>query len=122
MSNFKPKDNTSRVFIPEILWKKFSSEDRKPIIEYNKKIPPKTWPPSSGSNKTLPNAPRATEGGKPGNISCHQGQESEAHTSDNPPNETTSDQDQQLLAMVHETIHAPVNHPSSDIDQVRSIN
>ena len=35
MSNFEPKDNPSRVFIPEILWKKFSSEDRKLIIEYN---------------------------------------------------------------------------------------
>ena len=32
MSNFKPKDNTSRVFIPDILWKKFSSEDRNLII------------------------------------------------------------------------------------------
>ena len=41
MSNFKPKDNSSRVFIPEILWKKFSSDDRKLIIEYNKKIPPR---------------------------------------------------------------------------------
>ena len=30
MSNFKPKDHQSRVFIPEILWKKFSSDDKKP--------------------------------------------------------------------------------------------
>ena len=33
MSNFKPKDNPSEVFIPETLWKKFSSEDRKLIID-----------------------------------------------------------------------------------------
>ena len=122
MSNFKPKDNPSRVFIPEIIWKKFSLEDRKLIIEYNKKIPPKTWSPSSGNTRTLPNAPRVPDGGKSRSISCHQGQEKEAHASDNPPNEETSGQDQQLLAMVHETINAPVNHPSSDIDQVLSIN
>ena len=53
MSNFKPKDNPSRVFVPEILWKKFSSDDRKLIIEYNKKIPPKTWSQSSGNTRTL---------------------------------------------------------------------
>ena len=41
MSNFKPKDNTSTLFIPEILWKKFSSEDRKLIIEYNKRFLPR---------------------------------------------------------------------------------
>ena len=51
MSNFKPKDNPSRVFIRE----KFSAQDRKLIIEYNKKIPPKTWSPSSGNTRTLPN-------------------------------------------------------------------
>ena len=54
LSNFKPKDNPSRVFIPEILWKKFFSEDSMFIIEYNKKIPPKTWSPSSGNTRTLP--------------------------------------------------------------------
>ena len=43
MSNFKPKDNPSRIFNPESLLMKFSSEHRKLIIEYNKKIPPKTW-------------------------------------------------------------------------------
>ena len=74
------------------------------------------------NTKTLPNTSRVPDGGKPRHISCHQGQESEAHTSDHPTNETTSDLDQQLLAMVHETIHAPVNHPASDIDQVLSIN
>ena len=57
MSNFKPKDNPPRVFIPEILWKKFSSDDRKLIIEYNKKIPPKTLSPSSGNTKTYPTLP-----------------------------------------------------------------
>ena len=45
-----------------------------------------------------------------------------SHESDNPPKEETSGQDQQLLAMVHETINAPVNHPSSDIDQALSVN
>ena len=64
----------------------------------------------------------APDGEKPRNISCHQAQESEGQASDNPPNETTSALDQQLLAMVHETIHAAINHPSSDIDQVLSIN
>ena len=58
MSNFKPKENPSQVLIPETLWKKFSSEDRKLIIEYNKKIPPKTWSPSSGNTRTRPNSPR----------------------------------------------------------------
>ena len=62
------------------------------------------------------------DGGKSKSISCHQGEEEGAHASDNPPNEETSRQDQQLLAMVHETINAPVNHPSSDIDQVLSVN
>ena len=122
MSNFKPKDNPSRNFIPEILWKKFSCDDRKLIIEYNKKIPPKTWSPSSGNTRTLPNAPMVPDGGKSKSISCHQGEEEGAHASDNPPNEETSRQDQQLLAMVHETINAPVNHPSSDIDQALSVN
>ena len=122
MLNFKPKDNPSRVFISEILWKKFSSEDRKLIIEYNKKILPKTWSPSSGNTRTLPNTPRVPDGGKSRSISCHQGQEEGTHASDHPPNEETSCQDQQLLAMVHETINAPVNHLSSDIDQVLSIN
>ena len=122
MSNFKPKDNPSRVFISEILWKIFSSEDRKLIIEYNKKIPPKTWSPSSGNTRTLPNAPSISDGGKSRSISCHQGEEEGAHASDNPLNEETSGQDQQLLAMVHETINSPVDHPSSDIDQVLSIN
>ena len=35
--------------------KKFSSDDRKLINEYNKKIPRKTWSPSSGNTNTLPN-------------------------------------------------------------------
>ena len=83
MSNFKPKDNPSRVFIPEILWKKFSSDDRKLIIEYNMKI------------RHLQAIP---EHGKSQSISCHQGQEEGSHEPDNPPNEETSDQDQQLLA------------------------
>ena len=64
MSNFKPKDNPSRVFIPELLWKKFSSYDRKLIIEYTKKIPPKTWSPSSINTRTLPNTLRVPDGGK----------------------------------------------------------
>ena len=122
MSNFKPKDNPSQVFIPETLWKKFSSEDRKLIIEYNKKILLWTWSPSSGNTRTLPNAPRVPDGGKSRSISCHQRQEEGAYASDNPPDEDRSSQDQQLLAMVHETINAPVNYPSSDIDQVLSIN
>ena len=63
MSDFKPKDNSSRVVIPEILWKKFSSEDWKLIIEYNKKIPPMTWSPSSGNTRTLPNTPKVPDGG-----------------------------------------------------------
>ena len=104
------------------LWKKFSSEDRKLIIEYNKKIPPKTWSPSSGNTSVIPNAPRVPDGGKSRAISCYQGQEEGPYTSDNPPNEDTSGQDQHLLAIVHETINAPVNHPSSDIDQVLSVN
>ena len=112
MSNFKPKDNPSRVFIPEIICNKFSSEERKLIIQYNKKIPPKTWSPSSGNTRTLPNAPRVPDCGKSRSISCHQGQEGRAHAPDIPPNEETSGQDQQLLAMAHETINAPVNHPS----------
>ena len=122
MSNFKPKDNPSRVFVLEILWKKFSSDDRKLIIENKKKIPPKTWSPSSGNTRILPNTPRVPDGGKSQSISCHQGQEEGAHESDNPPNEETSGQDQQLLTMVHETINAPINHPSPDIDQVLSVN
>ena len=77
MSNFKPKDNPSRIFIPEILWKKFSFDDRKLIIEYNKKIPPKTWSPSSGNTRTLPNAPRVPDSGKSKSFSCHQGQKKE---------------------------------------------
>ena len=121
MSNFKPKDHPSWVFIPETLWKKFSSEDRKLIIEYNKKIPPKSWSPSSGNTLTLPIVPRVPDGEKSIAISCHQGQEEGAYTSDNPPNEDTSGQDQQLLAMFKETVNAPVNHPSSDIDQVLSV-
>ena len=102
--------------------KKFSSDDRKLIIEYNKKIPPKTWSPSSGNTKTLPNTPRVPDGGKSKSISCHQGQEEGVHEPNNLPIEETSGQDQQLLAMVHETINAPVNHPSPDIDQVLSVN
>ena len=66
--------------------------------------------------------PRVPDGGKSRSISCHQGKEEGAHASDNPPNEETSCQDQQLFAMVHETINAPVNHPSSDIDQVLFVN
>ena len=88
MSNFKPKENPSWMFIPETLWKKFASEDRKLIIEYNKKIPPKTWSPSSGNTRTLPNAPRVPDGGKSRAISCHQGQEEGAYTSVNPPMRT----------------------------------
>ena len=104
MSNFKTKDNPCRVFIPEILWKKFSSDDRKLVIEYNKKIPPKTWSPSLGNTRTLPNTPRVPDGGK--------SQEERAHESDDPLNEETSGEDEPLLAMVHETINAPVNnHP-----------
>ena len=122
MSNFKPKDNPSRLFIPEIFWQKFSSDNRKLIIEYNKKIPPKTWSPSSGNTRSLPNTPRVPDGGKSCSISCHQGQEEGAHEPANPPNEETSGQDEQLLAMVHETINAPANHPSSDVDQVLSVN
>ena len=85
MSNFKPKDKSPRIFIPEILWKKFSSNDRKLIIEYNKKIPPKTWSPSSGNTRTLPNTPRIPDGGKSQSISWHQGQEEGAHESDHLP-------------------------------------
>ena len=70
----------------------------------------------------LPNTPRVPDGGKSKSISCHQGQEEGVHEPDNPPNEEISGQDQQLLAMVHETIKAPLNHPSSDIDQVLSVN
>ena len=55
--------------------KRFSSDDRKLIIEYNKKIPPKTLSPSSGNTKTLPNTPRVPDGEKSKSISCHQGQE-----------------------------------------------
>ena len=85
---------------------------------------PKTWSPSSGNTRTLllPNTPRVPDGGKPRSISCHQGQEEGPHVSDNPPHEETSGQDQQLLRMVHETMNAPVNHPSSDMDQVLSVN
>ena len=83
MSKLKPKDNPSRVFIPELLWKKFSSDDRKLIIEYNKKITPKTWSPSSGNTRTLPNTPSVPDGGKSRSISCHQGQEEGDHESDN---------------------------------------
>ena len=64
MSLFKPKDNTSSVFITEMFWKKFSSDDRKLIIEYNKKIPPKTWSPSSGNTRTLHITPRVPDGVK----------------------------------------------------------
>ena len=71
---------------------------------------------------TLPNTPRVQDGGISQSISCHQGQEEGVHESENPLNEETSNQDQQLLAMVHETINAPVNHPSSDLDQVLSVN
>ena len=85
-------------------------------------MPPKTWSPSSGNNKTLPNTPRVPAGGKSCSISFHQGQEEGAHEPANPPNEETSGQDRQLLAMVHETINAPVDQPSSDIDQVLSVN
>ena len=62
MFNFKPKDNPSWMFIPETLWKKFSPEDRKLIVEYNKKIPPKTWSPSSGNTRTPPNTPNVPDG------------------------------------------------------------
>ena len=44
------------------------------------------------------------------------------HKNDNPPSEEISGQDQQLLVMVHQTINALVNHPSSYIDQVLSVN
>ena len=94
MFNFLHKDNPSRVFIPEILWKKFSSEEKKLIIEYNKTIPPKTWSQSSDITRTLLNTPRVTDGGKSRSISCCQGQEEEAHASNNPPNEETSGEDQ----------------------------
>ena len=90
--------------------KKFSSDHRKLIIEYNKKIPPKTWSTSSGNTRTLPNSPWVPDGGKSKSISCHQGQEEGVHEPDNLPTEETSGQDQQLLAMVHETINAPVTH------------
>ena len=102
--------------------KKFSSDHRKLIIEYNKKIPPKTWSTSSGNTRTLPNTPWVPDGGKSKSISCHQGQEEGVHEPDNLPTEETSGQDQQLLAMVHETINALVDHPSSDMDQVLSVN
>ena len=105
-----------------ILWKKFTSEDSKLIIEYIKKIPPKTWSPSSGNTRVLPTAPKVPDGRRSRSISCHQGQEEEPRTSNNPPNEATPDQDQQLLTMVHETINVLTIHTSSDIDQVLSVN
>ena len=55
-------------------------------------------------------------------ISCHQGQEEGVHEPDNPHTKERSGQDQQVLAMVHETINAPVNHTSSDIDPILSVN
>ena len=55
-------------------------------------------------------------------ISCHQGQEEGVHEPDIPPTKERSGQDQQVLAMVHETINAPVNHTSSDIDPILSVN
>ena len=57
--------------------RKFFSDDRKFITEYNKKIPPKTWSPSSGNTKTLPNTPTVPDGGKSKGISCHQDKKKE---------------------------------------------
>ena len=73
-------------------------------------------------SKTLCITPRVPDLCKSKDISCHQGQEEGVNEPDNPPNEETSRQDQQLLAMVHETINASDNHPPSHIDQVLSVN
>ena len=95
ISNFKPKDNPSQMFIPEMLWKKFSSEDRKLITT-------KRYLPRLGHHlQVLPEPYQMPLG-------LQMVESQGPFTSDNPPNEDTSSQDQQLLAMVHETINMPL--------------
>ena len=45
----------TKIFLPKSLLDQFSLDDKKFIIEYNKKIPSATKPPN---NKTLPHKPK----------------------------------------------------------------
>ena len=55
MTTVQSNQVTTKIFLPKSLWDQFSLGDKKLIIEYNKKIPSATKPPST---KPMPHKPK----------------------------------------------------------------
>ena len=73
MSNFKCKDNPSRVFMPESSGRNSPLRTGSSSLSTTRRFLLRLGQHLQVNSRTLPNAPRVPDGGKSRSISCHQG-------------------------------------------------